>query len=83
MLFPGFFIWCMGFRLFTWPETDNRDAVTAHDGNAVGGEGPFIDHRRFTEQPFISVAERAYGEMILFNFPGREVAFRWINQPGP
>ena len=83
MRFPGFLIRRMRLRLFPRPKADNRNAVAAHNGDAVGGEGPLIHHRRFAEQTFIGVAQGANGEVVLFHFPGREVAFGRVDQAGP
>ena len=83
----------MCLRLCARPEADAGDAVSSHDGYAVGGEGPLVCQRAAlahlkrlcSADPFVSV-ERGVGFLqSLCNFvvfrdrPGREVALDLVD----
>ena len=45
ILLPGLLVWCVCLSLSAWSKADAWDAVTAHDGYAVGREGPLVSQR--------------------------------------
>jgi hypothetical protein len=49
-ILPGDFVGRVGLVFVTGAETNAGDAVASHDGNAVGGESPFVHHRLAVEQ---------------------------------
>ena len=42
ILFPGLLVRSVGLCLCTGAEADTGNAVSSHNGHAVGGEGPFV-----------------------------------------
>ena len=83
ILFPRLFVGGVGFLFLAGAEADDRDPVAAHDGHAVGGEGPLVGAGFASEQAAVSLFGGFRHHMVFGQDPRGEVAVGGVDEAGP